>query len=154
MYSEKVMDHFSNPRNVGEIENADGVGQVGNAKCGDIMKIYLKIEDGIIKDAKFKTFGCGAAVATSSMATELIIGKTIKEAEQVTNKAVMEALDGLPPVKVHCSVLAEEAIAAALQDYKMKNGLDEDIRYEGCSGCCGSCASRDLHHETLIDEEE
>ena len=122
-YSEKVMDHFTNPRNVGEIEDADGVGQVGNAKCGDIMKMYLKIEDGIIKDAKFKTFGCGAAVATSSMATELIKGKTIKEAEQVTNKAVMEALDGLPPVKVHCSILAEEAIAAALQDYRVKMDL-------------------------------
>ncbi len=154
MYSEKVMDHFSNPRNVGEIENADGVGQVGNAKCGDIMKIYLKIEDGIIKDAKFKTFGCGAAVATSSMATELIIGKTVKEAELVTNKAVMEALDGLPPVKVHCSVLAEEAIAAALLDYKKKNGLDEDMLYEGCSGCCGSCCSHDQHHENMTEEEE
>jgi nitrogen fixation NifU-like protein len=154
MYSEKVMDHFANPRNVGEIEDADGVGQVGNAKCGDIMKMYLKIEDGIIKDAKFKTFGCGAAVATSSMATELIIGKTIKEAEQITNKAVLEALDGLPPVKVHCSVLAEEAIAAALNDYKMKNGLDEDIRYQGCSGCCGSCGSREMHHEPEIDGDE
>ncbi len=154
MYSEKVMDHFSNPRNVGEIENADGVGQVGNAKCGDIMKMYLKIEDGIIKDAKFKTFGCGAAVATSSMATEMLIGKTIKEAEMISNKAVMEALDGLPPVKVHCSVLAEEAIAAALQDYKSKNGLAEDDRYEGCSGCCGSCGSQDLRHEHLHGEEE
>lgn len=118
------------------------------------MKMYLKIEDGIIKDAKFKTFGCGAAVATSSMATELIIGKTIKEAEQITNKAVLEALDGLPPVKVHCSVLAEEAIAAALNDYKMKNGLDEDIRYQGCSGCCGSCGSREMHHEPEIDGDE
>ena len=146
-YSEKVMDHFSNPRNVGEIEDADGVGQVGNAKCGDIMKMYLKIEDGIIKDVKFKTFGCGAAVATSSMATELIKGKTIKEAEQVTNKAVMEALNGLPPVKVHCSVLAEEAIAAALQDYRAKNGLEEDNRYEGCSGCCGSCGAHDTDEE-------
>ncbi len=146
-YSEKVMDHFSNPRNVGEIEDADGVGQVGNAKCGDIMKMYLKIEDGIIKDVKFKTFGCGAAVATSSMATELIKGKTIKEAEQVTNKAVMEALNGLPPVKVHCSVLAEEAIAAALQDYRVKNGLEEDNRYEGCSGCCGSCGAHDTDEE-------
>ena len=145
---------FSNPRNVGEIENADGVGQVGNAKCGDIMKMYLKIEDGIIKDAKFKTFGCGAAVATSSMATEMLIGKTIKEAEMISNKAVTEALDGLPPVKLHCSVLAEEAIAAALQDYKSKNGLAEDDRYEGCSGCCGSCGSHDLRHEHLHDEEE
>lgn len=154
MYSEKVMDHFSNPRNVGEIENADGVGQVGNAKCGDIMKMYLKIEDGIIKDAKFKTFGCGAAVATSSMATELLIGKTIKEAELITNKAVTEALDGLPPVKLHCSVLAEEAIAAALQDYRSKNGLAEDNRYEGCSGCCGSCGSHEYRHEHLNDNEE
>ena len=154
MYSEKVMDHFMNPRNVGEIENADGVGQVGNAKCGDIMKMYLKIEDGIIMDAKFKTFGCGAAVATSSMATELIKGKTIKEAEMVTNKAVMDALDGLPPVKVHCSVLAEEAIAAALQDYKIKNGLAEDHRYEGCSGCCGGCGSQDLRREHLHTDEE
>ena len=118
------------------------------------MKIYLKIEDVIIKDAKFKTFGCGAAVATSSMATELIIGKTIKEAEMVTNKAVMEALDGLPPVKVHCSVLAEEAIAAAIQDYKIKNGLAEDDRYEGCAGCCGCCGSQDFRHEHLHDEEE
>lgn len=122
-YSEKVMDHFSNPRNVGEIEDASGVGTVGNAKCGDIMRIYLDIQDGVIKDAKFKTFGCGAAVATSSMATELIIGKTVQEAMKVTNKAVMEALDGLPPVKVHCSLLAEEAIHAALWDYAQKNGI-------------------------------
>lgn len=122
-YSEKVIDHFTNPRNVGEIENASGVGTVGNAKCGDIMRIYLDIKDGVIKDAKFKTFGCGAAVATSSMATELIIGKTVEEALKVTNEAVMEALNGLPPVKVHCSVLAEEAIHAALKDYAEKNGL-------------------------------
>ena len=129
-YSEKVMDHFMNPRNVGEIEDASGVGTVGNAKCGDIMKVYLKIEDGIIKDAKFKTFGCGAAVATSSMATELVKGKTIPEALDITNKVVMEALDGLPPVKVHCSCLAEEALHAALWDYAEKNhividGLDK-----------------------------
>ena len=125
MYSEKVMDHFQNPRNVGEIEGASGVGTVGNAKCGDIMRIYLDIDDEtrVIKDCKFKTFGCGAAVATSSMATELVIGKTIEEAMKVTNKAVMEALDGLPPVKVHCSLLAEEAIHAALWDYAEKNGL-------------------------------
>ncbi len=122
-YSEKVMDHFTNPRNVGEIEGASGVGTVGNAKCGDIMRIYLDIDNGIIKDAKFKTFGCGAAVATSSMATELIIGKTIEEALKVTNKAVMEALDGLPPVKIHCSLLAEEAIHAALWDYAQNNGI-------------------------------
>jgi len=125
MYSEKVMDHFQNPRNVGEIEGASGVGTVGNAKCGDIMRIYLDIDDEtrVIKDCKFKTFGCGAAVATSSMATELVIGKTIEEAMKVTNKAVMEALDGLPPVKVHCSLLAEEAIHAALWDYAEKNGI-------------------------------
>ena len=125
-YSEKVMDHFANPRNMGEISNADGVGEVGNPKCGDIMKMYLKIEDGIIKDVKFKTFGCGAAVATSSMATELIKGKSIEDALKVTNKAVMEALDGLPPVKVHCSVLAEQAIKAALKDYYLKKGIDPE----------------------------
>lgn len=124
MYSEKVMDHFSNPRNMGEIENASGVGTVGNAKCGDIMRIFLDIDDeGIIRDVKFKTFGCGAAVATSSMATELVKGKTIQEAMKVTNQAVMEALDGLPPVKVHCSLLAEEAIHAALWDYAEKNHI-------------------------------
>ena len=124
MYSEKVMDHFEHPRNVGEIENASGVGTVGNAKCGDIMRIYLDIdEEGIIRDVKFKTFGCGAAVATSSMATELVKGKTIQQALEVTNKAVMEALDGLPPVKVHCSLLAEEAIHAALWDYAEKNNI-------------------------------
>ncbi|MBQ1190643.1 MAG: Fe-S cluster assembly scaffold protein NifU [Lachnospiraceae bacterium] len=125
MYSEKVMDHFQNPRNVGEIEGASGVGTVGNAKCGDIMRIYLDIDDEtrVIKDCKFKTFGCGAAVATSSMATELVIGKTIEEAMKVTNKAVMEALDGLPPVKVHCSLLAEEAIHSALWDYAEKKGI-------------------------------
>ncbi len=122
-YSEKVMDHFMNPRNVGEIEDASGVGTVGNAKCGDIMKVYLKIEDGIVIDAKFKTFGCGAAVATSSMATEMIKGKTIQDSLKITNKAVMEALDGLPPVKVHCSCLAEEALHAALWDYAKKNNI-------------------------------
>lgn len=124
MYSEKVIDHFQNPRNVGEMENPSGVGTVGNAKCGDIMRMYLDIdENGIIKEAKFKTFGCGAAVATSSMATELVAGKTVQEALEVTNKAVMEALDGLPPVKVHCSLLAEQAIHAALWDYAQKNGI-------------------------------
>ncbi|MDE7432923.1 MAG: Fe-S cluster assembly scaffold protein NifU [Lachnospiraceae bacterium] len=124
MYSEKVMDHFSNPRNVGELEEPSGVGTVGNAKCGDIMRIYLDIdENGVIKEAKFKTFGCGAAVATSSMATELVKGKTVEEALKVTNQAVMEALDGLPPVKVHCSLLAEEAIHAALWDYAEKNNI-------------------------------
>lgn len=140
MYSEKVMDHFQNPRNMGEIVNPSGVGTVGNAKCGDIMRIFLDIdESGIIRDVKFKTFGCGAAVATSSMATELVKGKSIAEAMQVTNRAVTEALDGLPPVKVHCSLLAEEAIHAALWDYAEKNqivieGLSkpkEDIHEEG-----------------------
>ena len=125
MYSAKVMDHFQNPRNVGEIEDASGVGTVGNAKCGDIMRIYLDIDDKthVIRDCKFKTFGCGAAVATSSMATEMVKGKTIEEAMGITNKAVMEALDGLPPVKVHCSLLAEEAIHAALWDYAEKHHL-------------------------------
>ena len=125
MYSEKVMDHFSNPRNVGEIEDASGVGTVGNAKCGDIMRIYLDVDEEtkVIKDCKFKTFGCGAAVATSSMATELVKGKTVQQALEVTNKAVMEALDGLPPAKVHCSLLAEEAIHAALWDYAEKKNL-------------------------------
>ena len=123
-YSEKVLDHFTNPRNVGEIADANGVGEVGNAKCGDIMKIYLKVsDDGVIEDVKFKTFGCGAAVATSSMATELVKGKTIQEALEVTNKAGMEALDGLAPVKVHCSLLAEEAIHAALWDYAEKHHI-------------------------------
>ena len=122
MYSEKGIDHFSNPRNVGEIENADGVGTVGNSKCGDIMRMYLKVDDnGVITDCKFKTFGCGAAIATSSMATEMIKGKTLKEALKLTNKAVAEALDGLPPVKMHCSLLAEEAVKAAVEDYMKKH---------------------------------
>ena len=126
-YSSKVMDHFSNPRNVGEIEDPSGVGTVGNAKCGDIMRMYLDIDENhVVRDAKFKTFGCGAAIATSSMATELVKGKPISEALQLTNKAVMEALDGLPPVKVHCSVLAEQAIKAALSDYYTKKGIDPD----------------------------
>ncbi|NLD84131.1 MAG: Fe-S cluster assembly scaffold protein NifU [Clostridiales bacterium] len=126
MYSEKVMDHFTNPRNVGEIPDANGVGTVGNAKCGDIMRMYLKVENGIIEDVKFKTFGCGAAIATSSMATEMVKGKTLKEALQLTNKAVAEALDGLPPVKIHCSLLAEEAIHAAVEDY-LKNHPEEAV---------------------------
>jgi nitrogen fixation NifU-like protein len=137
-YSEKVMDHFANPRNVGEIENADGIGEVGNSKCGDIMKMYLKIEGNVIVDVKFKTFGCGAAIATSSMATELIKGKTIDEALKLTNKAVMEALDGLPPVKVHCSVLAEQAIKAAVSDYYKKQGIDPTPivgKIEDCDHC-------------------
>lgn len=144
-YSEKVMDHFANPRNVGEIENADGIGEVGNPKCGDIMKMYLKIDKGIITDVKFKTFGCGAAIATSSMATELIKGKTIEDALKVTNKAVMEALDGLPPVKVHCSVLAEQAVKAALSDYYTKKGIDPTpIVGKLDDDCHGECAC-DLH---------
>lgn len=126
LYSEKVMDHFRNPRNVGEIENADGVGEVGNAKCGDIMKIYLKIENDIITDVKFNTFGCGSAIASSSMATEMIKGKPISEALELTNKAVAEALDGLPAHKLHCSVLAEEAIKAAIKDYYDRNGIEYD----------------------------
>ena len=126
LYSEKVMDHFRNPRNVGSIENADGVGEVGNAKCGDIMKIYLKIDNDIITDVKFETFGCGSAIASSSMATEMIKGKPVSEALQLTNKAVAEALDGLPAHKLHCSVLAEEAIKSALKDYYDKNGIAYD----------------------------
>lgn len=124
-YSEKVRDHFANPRNVGKLEDANAVGEVGNAVCGDIMKMYLKIEDGVIRDVKFNTFGCGAAIATSSMATEMIRGKTIEEAEKLTNKAVVEALDGLPPVKVHCSVLAEEAVKAALEDYRKRQAEEK-----------------------------
>ena len=140
LYSEKVMDHFRNPRNVGVIENADGVGEVGNAKCGDIMKIYLKIENDIIEDVKFETFGCGSAIASSSMATELIKGKSINDALTLTNKAVAEALDGLPPVKMHCSVLAEEAIMMALKDYYDKNGIAYDCSiFPDCDSCdhCG-----------------
>ena len=124
LYSDKVMDHFRNPRNVGVIEDADGIGEVGNAKCGDIMKMYLKIEDGIIRDVKFETFGCGSAIASSSMATELIKGKPLAEVKQLTNKAVAEALDGLPAYKMHCSVLAEEAIQSALEDYHNRTGKE------------------------------
>ena len=125
-YSEKVMDHFANPRNVGELPDANGIGEVGNSRCGDIMKMYIKVENNIIVDVSFKTFGCGAAIATSSMATELIKGKSIDDALKLTNKAVMEALDGLPPVKVHCSVLAEQAIKAALSDYYRRQGIDPE----------------------------
>ncbi len=136
LYSEKVMDHFMHPRNVGVIENADGVGEVGNAKCGDIMKIYLKIENDIIVDVKFETFGCGSAIASSSMATEMIMGKSIHEAMQLTNKAVAEALDGLPLHKVHCSVLAEEAIKGALKDYFDKNNIPYDEKdFPDCEHC-------------------
>ncbi len=142
MYSEKVMDHFANPRNVGELTDANAIGEVGNAKCGDIMKIYMKIENDIIKDVSFKTFGCGAAVATSSMATEMVKGKTIEEALKLTNKAVMEALDGLPPAKVHCSVLAEEAINAAIADYYKRQGIEPKMEIK-CSGCCADCHKHD-----------
>lgn len=138
MYSEKVMDHFVNPRNVGELENANAIGEVGNLKCGDIMKIYMRIEDDIIKDVSFKTFGCGAAVATSSMATEMVKGKSIEEALKLTNQAVAEALDGLPPVKMHCSVLAEEALRSAIADYYRKQGKDPEAIL-GCSGDCAAC---------------
>lgn len=146
MYSEKVMDHFQNPRNMGEIENASGIGTVGNAKCGDIMRMYLDIDDnGVINEVKFKTFGCGAAVATSSMATELVKGLTIEEALKVTNKAVMDALDGLPAAKVHCSLLAEEAIHAALWDYAEKKG----IKIEGLEK-----PKNDIHEDDPEEEEE
>ena len=121
-YSDKVMEHFRNPRNVGEIKDADGIGHVGNPTCGDIMELYIKVEEGIIKDAKFKTFGCGAAIATSSMITELVKGKTIEDAEKISNQAVIEALDGLPPIKKHCSVLAEQALRKAIEDYRLKKG--------------------------------
>ncbi len=142
LYSEKVMDHFRNPRNVGAMENADGVGQVGNAKCGDIMKIYLKIEEDVITDVKFETFGCGSAIASSSMATELIKGKPIAEAMELTNRAVAEALDGLPPHKMHCSVLAEEAIKAAIKDYYDRRGIGYDTaQFHDCASC-GHCCGR------------
>ena len=138
LYSEKVMDHFENPRNVGKMEDADGVGEVGNAKCGDIMKMYIKVKDNVIIDVKFNTFGCGSAIATSSMATEMIKGKTIEEALKLTNRAVTEALDGLPPQKLHCSVLAEEAVRAAVKDYYDKNGIEYD-REQLCDYDCVAC---------------
>ncbi len=145
LYSEKVMDHFRNPRNVGDIPDADGVGEVGNAKCGDIMKMYLKIEDGVIVDVKFETFGCGSAIATSSMATELIKGKKVEDALTLTNQAVVEALDGLPAHKIHCSVLAEEAVRAAIKDYYDKHGIAYDPD-QFCAGDCACCHEHD-HHE-------
>ena len=135
LYSEKVMDHFRNPRNVGEIENADGIGEVGNAKCGDIMRMYIKVEDGKIADAKFMTFGCGSAIATSSIATEMIIGQPVEKALELTNKAVVEALGGLPAHKIHCSVLAEEAVKLAVKDYFDKNNIDYD-KQKYCNGEC------------------
>jgi len=142
LYSAKVMDHFRNPRNVGVLEDANGIGEVGNAKCGDIMKIYLKIEDDMVKDVSFETFGCGSAIASSSMATELIKGKPLSEALQLTNKAVTEALDGLPVHKIHCSVLAEEAIKLAVKDYYDRNGIDYD---HSIFPCCDSCDHCHMH---------
>ncbi|WP_092754603.1 Fe-S cluster assembly scaffold protein NifU [Hydrogenoanaerobacterium saccharovorans] len=138
LYSDRVMDHFSNPRNVGELTDANGVGEVGNAKCGDIMKMYIKVDKGVITDVKFKTFGCGAAIATSSMATEMIKGKTIEDALKLTNKAVVEALEGLPPVKIHCSVLAEQAVRAAISDYYTRLGVDP-TPIVGEIGDCHAC---------------
>jgi len=138
LYSDKVMDHFQNPRNVGKLDDADGIGEVGNAKCGDIMRMYIKVNDGIITDCKFNTFGCGSAIATSSMATELIKGKPIEEALQLSNKAVVEALDGLPAHKIHCSVLAEEAVRAAVKDYYDKNGIEynpDEFQLHDCEHC-------------------
>lgn len=143
LYSDKVMDHFRNPRNVGVIEDADGIGEIGNAKCGDIMKIYLKIENDIIVDVKFETFGCGSAIASSSMATELIKGKPVSKALALTNKAVVEALDGLPAHKLHCSVLAEEAIKKALQDYYEKNGTEYDRNQFPACEDCGKCSNNE-----------
>lgn len=148
MYSEKVMDHFQNPRNVGEIENADGVGEVGNAKCGDIMRMYISVENDVITDVKFKTFGCGSAIATSSIATEMVKGKTLEEALKLTNKAVAEALDGLPPVKMHCSVLAEDALKAAIYDYAQKHNLT----VKGLEGYTPK--DHDHNHEDEFEEEE
>ncbi len=136
LYSEKVMDHFRNPRNLGKIEDADGVGEVGNAKCGDIMKMYIKVKDGIITDVKFNTFGCGSAIATSSMATEMIKGKKVEDALELTNKAVVEALDGLPTHKIHCSVLAEEAVKAAIKDYYDRNQIPYDTEKLCTDSCC------------------
>ena len=138
LYSDKVMDHFQHPRNVGKMEDADGIGEVGNAKCGDIMRMYIKVKDGVITDCKFNTFGCGSAIATSSMATELIKGKPIEEALQLSNKAVVEALDGLPAHKIHCSVLAEEAVRAAVKDYYDKNGIaynPDEFQIHDCEHC-------------------
>ena len=138
LYSDQVMDHFQNPRNVGKMDDADGIGEVGNAKCGDIMRMYIKVEDGVITDCKFNTFGCGSAIATSSMATELIKGKPVEEALELSNQAVVEALDGLPPQKIHCSVLAEEAVRAAVKDYYDKNGIaydPEKFQIHDCEHC-------------------
>ena len=154
LYSEKVMDHFENPRNVGKMPDADGIGEVGNAKCGDIMRMYIKVDNGIISDVKFNTFGCGSAIASSSMATEMIKGKPISEALALSNKAVVEALDGLPAQKIHCSVLAEEAVKAAIADYYKRNGIDKEVP-GACDGCCGSCCHAEEHgHFHSHDGEE
>ena len=142
MYNEKVLEHFTNPRNVGEIADADGIGEVGNAKCGDIMKIFLKIDNNIIKDIKFKTYGCGAAIATSSAATEMLLGKTVEHALAFSNKDVVDELGGLPAAKIHCSVLAEEAVKSAIADYYRRNNIPVDFE-SGCGGCCGSCGASD-----------
>ncbi|MBR5260641.1 MAG: Fe-S cluster assembly scaffold protein NifU [Oscillospiraceae bacterium] len=151
MYSDKVFDHFAHPRNMGELEDANGVGTIGNQKCGDIMKIYLKIDENeIITDVKFKTFGCGAAVATSSMATELVKGKSVQEALTLTNSAVVEALEGLPPAKLHCSVLAEEAVKSALADYYTRKGIDP----EPIIGCIGECCHDHDHSHSESEDEE
>lgn len=139
-YSDEVMEHFKSPRNVGKIEDADGIGEVGNAKCGDIMKMYIKVKDNIITDVKFNTYGCASAIATSSMATELIKGKSLDDALKLTNKAVVEALNGLPPVKIHCSVLAEEAIKAAIADYYKRQGIDKKV--DACSECTLDCCHK------------
>ena len=144
LYSDTVMEHFRHPRNVGILEDADGIGEVGNAKCGDIMKIYLKIENDVITDVKFETFGCGSAIASSSMATEMIKGKKVSEALELSNKAVVQALDGLPPQKLHCSVLAEEAIKAAVQDYYDKNNIEYDKRMFSQHSCCTHCTHDDM----------
>ncbi len=151
MYSEKVIDHFVNPRNVGTLDNANAVGQVGNPKCGDIMKVYMNIQDNVIEEVKFQTFGCGAAIATSSMATELIKGKTLEEALSITNSVVMDALDGLPPQKVHCSVLAQEVIHSAIADYYRSQGIDPKTKMN-CDANCESC-HHDHGHEHEHDEE-
>lgn len=143
MYSEKVLDHFEHPRNVGALENANAIGEVGNAKCGDIMKMYMIIEDEVIKDVHFQTFGCGAAVATSSIATEMIKGKTIEEALTLTNQAVCQALDGLPAAKIHCSVLAEEAIHSAINNYYEQKGTPNPYNTKKCNGCCESCSEHE-----------
>ncbi|MCL2321093.1 MAG: Fe-S cluster assembly scaffold protein NifU [Oscillospiraceae bacterium] len=151
MYSDKVIDHYTNPRNVGEIENADGIGEVGNPVCGDIMRMYLKIKDGIIEDIKFKTFGCGAAIATSSVSTEMLKGKTIEQALKLTNKEVVDALDGLPPVKLHCSVLAEEAVRSAIADYYRKQG---DKTEEEIIKICGIKEGVSCAHEGEVNEAD